>query len=69
MSRTYDRFVPLFVIPRPLVEASNGHERMSEVGERATTAECRFVGLFALQNSTVQNAIDPLNKQIPVAPD
>lgn len=32
-----DGFVPLLVIPRPLVETSSGRERASEVGERATT--------------------------------
>ena len=37
--------VPAFAIPRLLVETSTGHERVSEVGVRATTAEYRIVGL------------------------
>lgn len=35
---------PLRLIPRPPIDAPNGHERMSEVGKRITTAECRLVG-------------------------
>lgn len=41
---TNDGFVLLLLILGPLVQASSGHERMSEVGERATTAECRLLG-------------------------
>ena len=41
------RLRPTSLIQRPLVHASSEHERMSEVGERATTAECRLVGQHA----------------------
>jgi hypothetical protein len=40
-----DRKVRAFAIPRLLVETSTGHERMSEAGERATTAKRHIVGL------------------------
>ena len=38
-------FIPRRFIPLPIIEAPNGHEQMSEVGKRITTAECRLVGL------------------------
>ena len=37
-------FIPRRFIPLPIIEAPNGHEQMSEVGKRITTAECRLVG-------------------------
>ena len=39
---------PLLFILRLLVEASSGLERMSEIGERETTAERRLVRLSRL---------------------
>lgn len=39
------RFVPESIIPQLLVERSTGHERMSDVGERARTLKRRIVGL------------------------
>jgi hypothetical protein len=48
-----DGFVPLRLISLPIIEVPNGHEQMSEVGKRLTTAECRLVGLADPDRSTV----------------
>lgn len=48
---TSDCFVPLLFIPRLLIETQDGHERMSEIGKRMTTAECRLVGLFSRKDA------------------
>lgn len=43
--------VPLFAILRSPFGTYGGYERMSEMGERATTAECRLVGLPAAKRT------------------
>jgi ribosomal protein L13E len=48
----------LLLILRPLIPASSGHERMSEVGKHATTAECRLVGLFSREAAALLIFVD-----------
>jgi len=43
-----DGFVLRRIISLPIIEVPNGHEQMSEVGKRLTTAECRLVGRAVL---------------------
>ncbi len=53
-TKVEDRFVPLLLIPRPIVQTSSGRGRMFEIGERATTAECRLVGRSAIKSTILR---------------